>query len=161
MPRINQLPAASSVASTDVVAVDTENGTKRAPKSTLFDGYYTAAEVDEAISQSTAITSQTITMQSGFSIASWGGLTAYRVGNLLIVNGNGIKSSSVISTSTLFATVSNITFADNTVSTGRVDGTSDNIPIITALKGAGGRIQINNIKYADANIFFQLIALIE
>lgn len=54
MPRINQLPATQSVGATDVVAVDTENGTKRAPKSTLFDGYYTAAEVDEAIAQSTA-----------------------------------------------------------------------------------------------------------
>lgn len=55
MPRINQLPATQSVGATDVVAVDTENGTKRAPKSTLFDGYYTAAEVDDAIAQSTAI----------------------------------------------------------------------------------------------------------
>lgn len=54
MPRINQLPATQSVGATDVVAVDTENGTKRAPKSTLFDGYYTAAEVDDAIAQSTA-----------------------------------------------------------------------------------------------------------
>ena len=56
MPRINQLPSASFVASTDVVAVDTENGTKRVPKSTLFDGYYTAAEADAAIAQSTANT---------------------------------------------------------------------------------------------------------
>lgn len=56
MPRINQLPAASSVASTDVVAIDTQDKTYRVPKSTLFDGYYTAAEVDAAIAQSTAIT---------------------------------------------------------------------------------------------------------
>lgn len=56
MPRINQLPAASSVASTDVVAIDTQDKTYRVPKSTLFDGYYTAAEVDAAIAQSTANT---------------------------------------------------------------------------------------------------------
>lgn len=54
MPRINQLPTASSVASTDVVAIDTQDKTYRVPKSTLFDGYYTAAEVDAAIAQSTA-----------------------------------------------------------------------------------------------------------
>lgn len=60
MPRINQLPAASSVASTDVVAIDTQDKTYRVPKSTLFDGYYTAVEVDEAVAQSTAVVSTTL-----------------------------------------------------------------------------------------------------
>lgn len=67
MPRINQLPAAQSVGATDVVAVDTENGTKRAPKSTLFDGYYTAAEVDDAIAQSTA----TLNLSFGTNDNAW------------------------------------------------------------------------------------------
>lgn len=67
MPRINQLPSASSVASTDVVAVDTQDKTYRVPKSTLFDGYYTAAEVDAAIAQSTAsmMSEGTITVAPG------------------------------------------------------------------------------------------------
>jgi hypothetical protein len=70
MPRINQLPAASSVGATDVVAVDTENGTLRAPKSTLFDGYYTAAEVDAAIAQSTAWSNNWLTNTSILAYAA-------------------------------------------------------------------------------------------
>lgn len=68
MPRINQLPAASSVASTDVVAIDTQDKTYRVPKSTLFDGYYTSAQTDAAIAQSTA------TLNLNFSVNddTWG-----------------------------------------------------------------------------------------
>lgn len=70
MPRINQLPAASSVASTDVVAIDTQDKTYRVPKSTLFDGYYTAAEVDAAIAQSTAWSNNWLTNTSILAYAA-------------------------------------------------------------------------------------------
>lgn len=122
---------------------------------------YSKSEVTNAISQSTAIASQTVTMQSGFSLASWGFLTAYKIGNLLVISGQGIRSSSVISASTLMANVSGITFKDNTVAVGFVDGATANTPIFTAIKGAGGRININNVATANANIYFQLVALIE
>lgn len=118
-------------------------------------------QMQDAIAQSTAITSQTITMQSGFSLASWGFLTAYKIGNLLVISGQGIRSSSVISASTLMANVSGITFKDNAVGVGFVDGATANTPIFTAIKGAGGRININSVATANANIYFQLIALIE
>lgn len=108
-----------------------------------------------------AITSKTITLESGFTLSSWGTLTAYQIGKLLIINGSGIKASSVISTDTLMATVTGVSFAEAFTAIGRVDGTSDNIAILSAVKGAGGRVRINNVKYANANIFFQIVALTE
>lgn len=42
MPRINQLPVASSVAQTDVLAIDTSNGTYQVPRSVLAPSPYIA-----------------------------------------------------------------------------------------------------------------------
>lgn len=89
MPRINQLPAASSVESTDVVAIDTQDKTYRVPKSTLFDGYYTAAEVDEAIAQLTANLMKSGTWTPVIpraTIATLTRATWYRTGNLVFAS---------------------------------------------------------------------------
>ena len=100
------------------------------------------------------------TLEPDFTLASWGSIQAEVRGNIAIITGVGIKATNQV-TSGKLCTFSGLTNARYSVATGYVDGTSDNLFLVTmSASGDANSIQFENLKNYNANMYFQMITYI-
>ena len=101
---------------------------------------------------------RTVTFRNGFTLESWGYITAVKCGNLMIINGSGIRSASAITTLTEMADVNNTVFTGNTSFTGTVICDDKNTYNIQAWIGGQNILRISAGVPANTNFAFSIVA---
>lgn len=98
----------------------------------------------------------TATVASGFNLASWGYIHAWKMGKVLIVSASGIAPTTTLTSDTTAFTLPGISVADNFITVGKVSDSPDCVVSAFNLAGGGVRITLNTVP-ANKNTFFEII----
>lgn len=97
---------------------------------------------------------RTVTLLDGFSLVSWGFISAIQLGRLIYIQGSGIMSSSAVTTLTEMATVNGITLA---ATTNGIVQFGDKVTSIQAWQGGTNKVRISAGVPANTNFSFFIV----